>query len=444
VSIRSRVTALATVTVLVVLLLAGFAILEVHERLLTDSVDERLAEAAAGYEEAAEDGERPAVSRPADDDSVAQLVLDGRATESVPAWLDEPIAGPPGDDDVIRGIEDVLPDEGAYRVLSVDLGDGLVLHLGATLDDVHDSRAALGRALLLSAPLIALVLGTVIWWFVGRTLRPVEAIRAQVGAIGGDDLDRRVPVPATEDEVGRLARTMNDMLDRLERSAEQQRRFVADASHELRSPLTRMRSELEVDLAHPGSADPLATHRSALEEVIGLQHLTDDLLSLARARSGAGAVEAEEVDLDDLVLAAARRLRAVDRVRLDTTDVGPARVIGNPAQLGRVIANLLDNAVRHATSTVALELRARPDGTAELVVIDDGPGIPPVDRQRVFEPFTRLDEARSPGRGGTGLGLAIARDLVVAHGGTIAIADPLDGDGGTRVVVTLPGNGAAG
>ncbi len=120
------------------------------------------------------------------------------------------------------------------------------------------------------------------WWLVGRTLRPVEAIRAGVGEIGGSDLHRRVPVPPGDDEVARLARTMNDMLGRVESSAERQQRFVADASHELRSPLTRIRSELEVDLAHPAGADPTATHRSVLDEVDGLQRLVDDLLLLAR------------------------------------------------------------------------------------------------------------------------------------------------------------------
>ena len=442
-TIRFRITALATSAVLVVLLIAGFAIVRVDERLLTDAVDERLEQAAGPYARAAAAGSvLPPLTLPDDDDSAAQLVRDGRVVDAVPAELREPVADAPvgADDTVVGRGTDLRPGEGAYRILSVDLGDGLVLHLAATLDDVHDSTAALRMALLLAAPLVALVLGALIWWFVGRTLRPVEAIRTQVAAIGGNDLDRRVPVPPASDEVGRLARTMNQMLDRLEHSADQQRRFVADASHELRSPLTRMRAELEVDLAHPDTADPFATHRSALEEVIGLQHLTDDLLSLARARSAAGTV-AEEVDLDDLVLAAARRRRAVDRVHLDTTEVGPARVVGDPLLLGRVVANLLDNAEHHAASYVAVELRSRPDGAAELVVVDDGPGIPVEQRERVFEPFTRLDEARSRDGGGTGLGLAIARDIVVAHGGTIAITDGIDGVH-TRVVVTLPGNGA--
>jgi len=441
VTIRSRVTALATVAVLVVLLVAGFAIVRAHERLLVETVDERLEQAAAGHvSRVGGGGEQADVLPPADDDSVAQLVRDGRVVDAAPAALAEPIADAPPDgaDQITRGLADVLPGEGAYRVLSVDLGEGLVLHLGATLDDVQDSTGALRQALVVSVPLIAAVLGALIWWFVGRALRPVEAIRAQVGAIGGHDLHRRVPVPATDDEVGRLARTMNGMLDRLEGSAEQQRRFVADASHELRSPLTRMRSELEVDLAHPATADPATTHRSTLEEVIGLQHLVDDLLTLARHDAGGrAAAPHDDVDLDDLVMAAVRRIRAGGRATVDTTAVGPARVVGDASQLARVVTNLLDNAVRHAEGTVAVELRARPDGSAELAIADDGPGIPAGDRERVFEPFTRLDEARTAGAGGVGLGLAIVRDIVRAHGGTITVADARER--GARLVVTLPG-----
>ncbi len=443
-TIRSRVTALATVATLVVLLVAGFAILRAHERLLTDAVDERLTEAATAYQQRVHPDEvAPDVSRPGDDDSVAQLVQDGRVVDAVPASLDQPIADAPtgGDTRMVRQVGGVLPDEGVYRMLSVELADGLVLHLGTSLDDVHDSAAALRAALLVSVPLIGLVLGALIWWFVGRTLRPVEAIRAQVGAIGGDDLHRRVPVPTADDEVGRLARTMNGMLDRLERSADQQRRFVADASHELRSPLTRMRAELEVDLAHPDTADQDATRRSTLEEVISLQHLVDDLLHLARhdANGSTAAPHRQAVDLDDLVAAAVRRVRASGRVAVDTAAVGAAQVVGDASQLARVVANLLDNAVRHAETRVAVEVRTRPDGSAELVVTDDGPGIPIDDRARVFEPFTRLDEARTSGIGGTGLGLAIVRDIVVAHGGTVAVAD--QPGAGARFIVTFPAAG---
>jgi signal transduction histidine kinase len=445
VSIRWRITALASGAMLVVLLLAGFGILRAHERALVNALDERLDQSRAAYER---DGE---LVPPGDEDSLAQLVRAGRVVEIQPAsaadvhpeLLDTPIAeGPPaGDDQAIQDIAVVLPGEGEYRVLSAGVGTDEVLHLAANLDDVHDSASALRRALALSVPLVVLALGAVIWWFVGRTLQPVEAIRAQVGVIGGGDLHRRVPVPAADDEVGRLARTMNDMLERLERAAEQQRRFVADASHELRSPLARMRAELEVDLAHPEGADLQATHQSALEEVVGLQHLVDDLLDLARHEGvGTPAAPREPVDLDDLVQRAARRVRASGRVRLDTSGVGAAQVQGDPGQLGRLVTNLLDNAVRHAASTVAISLRQDDDATAELVVADDGPGIADADRTRVFEPFTRLDEARTAGTGGAGLGLTIVRDIALAHGGTVTVED--HPGGGARFVVNLPAAGA--
>jgi signal transduction histidine kinase len=264
----------------------------------------------------------------------------------------------------------------------------------------------------------------------------MEAIRVQVAAIGPDALDQRVPVPVSGDEVTRLARTMNGMLDRLERSADQQRRLVADASHELRSPLARMRAELEVDLAHPDGADLVATHHSALDEVVGLQHLVDDLLDVARPeRADGGAGPLEPVDLDDVVLRAARRVRAAGRVSLDTIGVGAAQVVGDASRLDRMVANLLDNAVRHATTAVSVGLRD--DGAIALLVVDDdGPGVPPADRLRAFEAFTRLDEARTPGTGGAGLGLAIVREIAVAHGGSVVIDDRPGG--GARVVVTLP------
>ena len=439
-SIRTRITALATATVLVVLLLAGLAVVRVHERLLVEAVDERLEQAAADA------GETPTASTlhaPGDDDSVAQLVRDdavvavapGTAASALPA----PIAPDPrrAGDVVVRDVRAVLEGEGTYRVRSVALPDGTTLHLAIHLDDVRESTDALRRALAAAIPLVTIVLGAVIWWFVGRAILPVEAIRAQVSAIGPDDLDRRVPVPAADDEIAQLAKTMNGMLDRLERSAGQQRRLLADASHELRSPLARMRAELEVDLAHPDGADLVATHRSALEEVVGLQRLVDDLLDLARPDGvGRSPRTLEPVDLDDLVQRAARRVRDEGRIVLDTSGVGAAQVVGDATRLERLMANLLDNAVRHAATTVSISLRDDGDGIARLVVDDDGPGIAPADRARAVEPFTRLDEARTAGAGGAGLGLAIVDDIATAHGGSLAIADRPGG--GARFVVTLP------
>jgi signal transduction histidine kinase len=269
-------------------------------------------------------------------------------------------------------------------------------------------------------------------------LRPVEAIRNEVAMIGGKDLERRVSVPAGDDEIARLARTMNGMLGRIETATRRQQQFVADASHELRNPLTRIRSELEVDAAHPESADLAATHRSILDETIALQQLVDDLLQLARADAGVAATPATRgpVDLDDVVLREAARLRAsAATITVDTSNVSGAQVSGDPAQLTRVVRNLADNAARHAAAAVTFTLTEQ-DHSAVLTVTDDGPGIPAEDRERVFERFTRVDDARNAAHGGAGLGLSITREIVQAHGGRVAI-DP-DHAPGTRVVVVLP------
>jgi len=275
-----------------------------------------------------------------------------------------------------------------------------------------------------------------VWWAVGRALRPVEAIRARVDQITAAQLDQRVPEPATSDEIARLARTMNAMLARLEESADRQRRFVADASHELRSPLARMRAELEVDRAHPETADPASTADSVLTETVGLQRLVDDLLVLARGDAGAlGGGGDTTVDLDELVdrLAARARARGAD---IDTRAVRPVQVRGEPAQLERAVANLLDNAVRHAGLRVTVALDGSDGEQAELVISDDGPGIGPADAERVFERFTRLDDARTAGSGGVGLGLAIARDIAERHGGTLTLRP--GGGSGAQFVLVLP------
>jgi signal transduction histidine kinase len=262
-----------------------------------------------------------------------------------------------------------------------------------------------------------------VWVLVGRTLRPVERIRAEVSSIGLDELGRRVPVPAGDDEIARLAATMNEMLERLDGAHRRQQRFVADASHELRTPLTRMRTELEV----PGG-DPDALRRSVLDDVVTLQRLIDDLLVLARRDAGASTAT-RPVDLDEIVLEEARAAGGVD-----VSAVSAAQVRGDPAALRRVVRNLLDNARRHATARVAVAVRE--DGDVAVVTVDDdGPGIPPDRRAEVFRRFTRLDDARTSA-GGSGLGLAIVDAVVTEHGGAVAIDDsPL---GGARVEVRLP------
>jgi len=439
-SVRFRVTAIATVAVVVVLVVTGIVLVGVQRRVLVEDLDDGLRQRAAGVAALVRDGSLPpTITVQGDDDAGAQVVDGGRVLASTANLVGAgPLAPAPGRRPILRTVHDVPIEDGSpFRLLSrqVSSNDGtVVVHAVSALDDIDETTTVLRTSLAIAIPAVAALLAALTWWLVGRTLRPVEAIRAEVAAISGSGLHRRVPEPGTGDEVDRLAGTMNAMLDRLEHAAQRQQQFVADASHELRSPLTRIRSELEVDLAHAATADPWATHRSVLEEAGALERLVDDLLHLARSDGGASTVHRDPVDLDDVATAHAERARLAG-VRVDIAAVAPVQVLGDAAQLARAVGNVVDNAARHASSGVVVTLAAD-DGWAVLSVADDGPGIPPADRERVFERFTRLDDARTAGTGGSGLGLAIARDIVERHAGTIAI-DP-DHARGTRVVVRLP------
>jgi signal transduction histidine kinase len=300
---------------------------------------------------------------------------------------------------------------------------------------VGEAVAAVSGLLAVGLPLLLAVVGVTTWVVVGRALAPVEAMRAEVDEISAAELHRRVPDPPADDEIGRLARTMNRMLGRLEQAQARQRRLVADASHELRSPVATIRQHAEVALAHPGRTTTGELASTVLAEDLRLQRLTEDLLLLTRADEQSLALRRRPVDLDDLVLEEAKRLRDATGLRVDTTAVSAGRVAGDAAGLRRVLRNLGDNASRHARERLALSVAER-DATVVLAVDDDGPGIPEADRERVFERFVRLDGARARDDGGSGLGLAIVAELVAAHGGTVvAAANPL---GGARVEVVLP------
>jgi signal transduction histidine kinase len=225
------------------------------------------------------------------------------------------------------------------------------------------------------------------------------------------------------------------MLDRLEGAAGRQRQFVSDASHELRSPLTTIRTKVEVASLHPELVDWSEVTHTVLGEVDRLDDMVGDLLQLARLDETGGALASRgEVDLDEVVNAETARLRAMG-VEIDDSGVAAARVQGDRAALARLVRNLTDNAARHARSRVAVSV-AMDDGDAVVRVDDDGPGVPLTDRERVFERFTRLDESRARGAGGAGLGLALVRAVAVAHGGSVRVLDaPL---GGARFEARLP------
>jgi signal transduction histidine kinase len=302
-----------------------------------------------------------------------------------------------------------------------------------SLGEVDRTVHSVTDALLIGVPALVAATALLAWHLAGRALRPVESIRAEAAAITGSTIHRRVPEPDTGDEVGRLAHTMNAMLDRLEESSMRQRQFVSDASHELRSPVAAIRAQLEVALRRGGGADWPQVARRVLDEDDRLEAAVGELLELARVEEAAPAPT--DVDVDDLVLEEAGRVRPVP---IDTSRVSAGRVTGDPRQLLRLVRNLLDNACGHARSRVAASV-ATGEGSVWLVVDDDGPGVPVADRERVFDRFTRLDEGRGRAGGGAGLGLAMVRSIAERHGGTVTIDDaPI---GGARFVVRLPGDG---
>jgi signal transduction histidine kinase len=314
-----------------------------------------------------------------------------------------------------------------------DEADPLTILVARSLGEVEDATRVVRLVLFAAAPLLVGAFALACWLLVGQALRPVAALRRGAEDITTTREHRRLPVPAAEDEVYRLAVTLNDMLDRLERSSARQRAFVSDAAHELRSPLAAIRTQLEVARAHPSNADWDQTSADALADVERLSRLVDDLLVLAQADE-APRRRFEPVDLaqvaDDVV---ARYESSAVPVRR----VGAASVpfTGDVDALGRIASNLIDNAVRHAASAVTVDVAEADGGMAALTVTDDGPGIPVADTERVFDRFTRLDEARSRDAGGTGLGLPIVRELVRIHGGTVELED---NQPGLRAVVHLP------
>ncbi|GAA2844561.1 HAMP domain-containing sensor histidine kinase [Streptosporangium fragile] len=285
---------------------------------------------------------------------------------------------------------------------------------------------------LFCVALLAL-LGWLTWRMIGRTLEPVARIRAEMAEITASDLSRRISVPETRNEVTQLTEAINTTLDKLERAVENQRRFASDASHELRTPLTGLRTKLELALADPEAEDPAVTICSALNDAERLQAIVNDLLLLARLDAGVHA-SPEAVDLAALVTTEVERRPSRHRVLLN---LQPGVLVqGNRLQLTRLLTNLLANAERHAMSEVRIRV-AGEDGEAVLEVTDDGLGIPPEERERVFQRFTRLDSARSRDAGGTGLGLPIARDIAVAHQGKLYAADSANGRG-ARLILRLP------
>ena len=365
-------------------------------------------------------------------------VLAGQATrglETVPA-LPVPAPG-----QVVRHRLEA-PDGSDLRVTTVGVevgGSTLGVDVGTDADR-YDSLLAIGAVLFVSfAPVAGLVTAAFVYHAMGRVLRPVEAIRARVAEISATGRGDRVPVPEAEDEIARLARTMNAMLARLDAARTAQVAFVGDASHELRSPLSTLSTMLELSSTSGTPVDVETVDELLLPEVQRMRSMVEDLLLLAKNDERGRPLRREDVDLDDIVLSEAARLRGLGGPEVSVS-VEPARSVGDPDALPRVVRNLVDNARRHARSAVSLSLTVDRTVPAEpravITVDDDGEGVPPAQRDSVFDRFARLDADRARGTGGSGLGLAIVAEITRSHGGSVRVEDAPGG--GARFVVELP------
>ncbi|GAA0981898.1 sensor histidine kinase [Streptomyces rhizosphaericus] len=443
-SLRIRLTLAATLIAALGLCLAG-ALLVVSQRAslirsLDDSARQRALIIAAALDKGRTVQPLPASG---DGDDVTQIVDHrGRVIAASGNVAGEPalfrtLKPAPGGEPSVHTAHGVpLGDQGTYRVAAVSTGSAQApetVYVGRATAQADHSVEELIAELAAGLPVLTALLAGAGWYITGRALVPVERLRRQAAEITATDLHRRLDLPPAADEVGRLGATLNDLLARLDESTAHQRQFVADAAHELRSPVAAVRAELETAARHP-HADFSARLPDLLEETVRLGRLIDDLVRLARLDATPGTTLTADVDLDDLVRAEVRRLHARPGVAVVRGRIRPARVRGDADALSRAVRNLLDNAIRYARRRVEVTLdTAR--GEAVLSVQDDGAGIAPADRERVFERFTRLDDARGRDVGGSGLGLAIVRDVTTHHGGRVAV----EGDGpGARLVLRLP------
>jgi signal transduction histidine kinase len=426
-SIRLRITAVASAIVAAVLVVGALIFVGALRQALVDGVRATVESEASSIADRLEGGGPPEL-RPEEaeaDDRLVQLVRDG----SVIAASDEAEGLPPLATAEGSAVIRIPGDDDSALIVAEETGDALVI-VGRDLSGVDESVGTVVPLVALSIPVLVALVAVTTWTVVGRALRPVERMRRDVDEVTSSRLDRRLDGDDATDELGRLAATMNRMLDRLDESQRTQRRFVSDASHELRSPLASLRQYAEVARAYPDRMTAAELAEAIDDEGARLEQIVRGMLVLARADEGSLRGATQPVDLDDLVLAEASRLRASTSLTVDVA-VEPSRVEGDAGLLAQALRNLVDNAARHANARVALGLTA----AGVITVDDDGPGIPPSERERVFDRFVRLDDARARDAGGSGLGLAIVQEIVRAHRGTVTASEsPL---GGARFTVTL-------
>lgn len=382
-------------------------------------------------------------------DSYAQLLDErGRALEGTPELRQRPVI----DSDQLRlarrtpvyaDRDPIAQVNDPSRLLAAPVssqGRPLVLVVGTSVSGNQEILLALRAELLVAGP-IALLLATFAGYaLAGMALRPVEEMRRRAAAISAERSGDRLPIPATGDELQHLGQTLNQMLDRLQGALERQRAFVADAGHELRTPLALLRTELELALRHGGTVDELRDAvRSAGDETERLAQLAEDLLLVARADQGQLPLRVETFPASDILQGAVTRFTwRAQAAKRDLTVVADRDLLvtGDRLRLEQAVGNLLDNALRHGAGTVRLRAEAS-DGMLNLHVVDEGPGFPVAFLPRAFDRFSRPDDART--RGGAGLGLAIVDAIVGAHGGRAHAANRDDGGADVWLALALGG-----
>ncbi|MCL6549852.1 MAG: HAMP domain-containing histidine kinase [Acidothermus cellulolyticus] len=439
ISLRARLVMVAAAGMAVLLALTGvFVTMRLRSTLIAE-VTKNAARQALAVAAAIDGLQHPHISGGIGEDAFIQIVdATGRVVaatgdiEGEPplfTFRAEPNAGP-----VVRTVPATVLGSGAYRVATVTTTQPprYTVYAGLPLDGVDHTVASFAGVLAVALPalLAALVLGT--WVLAGRALRPVEQLRAEAAQITITDLHRRVTVPPARDELARLAATLNDFIARLDTAVRRQRQFFADAAHELRSPVAAIRAQIEAAAVQPATV--AAIPPTLFPEITRLGTLVDGLLLLARLDSRPP-MRVRQVDLDDVLRDEVQIVRTLSTRRIDTSAVAPVRIEGDEYLLRRAIRNLLENAVRYAQRSIVVSLGYLTADECRLTVADDGPGIPEGERSRIFERFTRLDEARDRDTGGAGLGLAIVAEIVHAHRGRVWVEDNAPG---ARFVVTLP------
>ena len=435
-SLRFRITALAMIVIVAVLVLVALVLLGSVKQHVLQQVDRGLVNDAVYVRTQLRS--HVILGRTSPQGSLGQLVfVDGSLIGASSNLKGQPPlikVSPVGQKPKLVTVQN--RHFGPLRVVEVQLGgrSSPVLVEAQQIGQLLEGNNSLSLFLAVLLPILAVVLGVLIWIVVGLAMKPVDTIRAAVDEISEGSVDERLPSPRTGDEVERLVDTLNRMLERLQRAIKRERRFIADASHELRTPIAAMRTVLETNNDRR-SATETVHFATALSSLQRLEVLAEDLLLLGSDQAAATMAQSRPIDVDELVLEKAEHLRRTTNLEIDTSKVSGGQVLAREVDMMRVIDNLASNAVRHAETYVGIAI-TESNGAVRLTVSDDGIGIPVELRRSIFDRFVRIEGDRNRGTGGTGLGLSIVSDIVDRYGGTVRATSSTRG--GASFVVEMP------